>query len=127
MITYQAVDQKNPQEHACEHILTDQLHTPLAGIKPFGLYREALECREQGWCSLTHVWIAWDGNKRVGVGCLRQGAVTSINVYVKPEYRRRGIGSHLLQLGLAVCPQAQGAPTEEGTPFYLKHDVKLIA
>lgn len=86
-------------------------------------------------CGAGGFWLAWDGEAPVGhIGAQDLGGVVELRrMYVRPEHRRRGVGSLLVRALLDYCA-ARGVPAVElwtaadglGRQLYEKHGFKVV-
>jgi GNAT superfamily N-acetyltransferase len=80
-------------------------------------------------------WLAWDEDLPVGhIGAQDLGGVVELRrMYVRPEYRRRGVGSLLVQALIGYCA-ARGVAAIElwtgaddlGRKLYEKHRFQVV-
>lgn len=90
MITYQVFNTSDDIEYACDAILEYKIHfkTSESGIKDNCIY---------GVHSTNMVVIAWDGEVPIGTAIYTSDYCSyNLLVYVQSKYRRRGIGSKLI-------------------------------
>lgn len=77
--------------------------------------------RENDASLFSHLWLAEHNGCWVGVCAIKHTGDPTVNVFVRPDYRRKGLGSMLVELALATGEEFGSIYTETGKHLYRKY------
>jgi GNAT superfamily N-acetyltransferase len=77
---------------------------------------------------LYHLLARVDG-ELAGIACVGDNGKGQpyVNLYVRPRFRRQGLGEALLSKVIAACPDVCAFPTPTSRALYVKHRLELIS
>lgn len=106
-----------------QRILDQQLYDRAYCADKTGLHSCCINYFASENRELSHVWFARLGRHDVGIAAVRHYGNNTLNVYVKPEYRRVGVGSQLTECALSLGVELHAIYTASGTPLYRKYAI----
>lgn len=102
-------------------ILTHDLYNSAYGSESGGLYDACNVYFDEGYSVLSHVWFVYIDGWPVAVAGIKHTGEPIVQMYVKPGYRRQGIGEHLLKLALATGEEFGAVYTQTSESLFSKH------
>lgn len=101
-------------------IVDNGLFEPHYAADNTGFAGAAQYYREEEFSIFSHIWIAHLDGQCVGVCAIKHTSDPCVNVFVRPEYRNKGIGTKLLECAMATGEEFGAVYTESSKHLYTR-------